>query len=129
MSNTRSTYDILREWAKNTDAIIKDELNRQNIGVTDELLKSIRYQVTTDGGGLYQLTFADHGRYRDMTTGRPRMESSAGNDGAYKARTKKRWYSKTVYSRVYGSLIAQIIAGKREEIKRNIKGELKGRLI
>lgn len=125
----RTTHSILREWAKATDAIIKDELQRQGIGVTDDLLNSIRYTVTTEGGGLYQLTFADHGRFRDMNVGRPRVESTEGNTAAYTQRKKKTFYSKTVYSRVYGSLIAQIVAGKREEIKRNIKGELKGRLV
>ncbi|MGB1300388.1 MAG: hypothetical protein ACPG5O_04120 [Pseudoalteromonas tetraodonis] len=129
MKNQAPTVEILKSWAKNTDAIIKDELKRQGIGVTDSLVQSLRYQVLSEGGGLYRLTFADHGRFRDMNTGRPRGESLEGNKKLYKDRKKKRWYSKTVYKRIYGSLIAQIVSGYRETITRNIKGELKGKLI
>lgn len=117
---------ILRDWAKNTDAIIKQELQKQGVGVSEDLLRSIAYQVS---GSTYSLSFQEYGRFRDMGVGRPRIESSSGNNTAYKERKKARWYSKTVYKRIYGSLIKQIVAGYREELIRNTKGEIKTRLI
>lgn len=117
---------ILKDWAKNTDALIKQELQKQGVGVTDELLRSISYQVS---GSVYSLSFQDYGRFRDMGVGRPRIESAAGNSAAYKERKKARWYSKTVYKRIYGSLIAQVVAGYREELVKTTKGEIKTRLV
>lgn len=118
----------LKAWAKNTDRLIIDALKRAGVGVTETLLRSISYEVLQGKGdvlGGYRLTFAEYGRFRDMNVGRPRVETSNENRRRFKNRKKARFYSKVVYKRVYGNLIARLVTGYKEKIINDAKYGLK----
>ena len=126
----------LPDWAKITDQLIRAELVKNKVGITDELLRSISYRIvnaSSEDDGKYLLSFLQYGRFRDMGVGREsKIESIKGNADVLKAgkgRKKVRFYSKIVYKRVYGALIARLVAGYREQVITDAKGNLKAKLV
>lgn len=122
------------DWAKITDQLIRAELIKNKVGITDALINSLKYRIikaSSGDDGKYLLSFLQYGRFRDMGVGRGvKIESIKGNAGILKAgkkRKKVRFYSKVVYKRVYGALIGRLVAGYREQIIKDAKGNLKAK--
>ncbi len=104
----------VQSWADDTDQVLLQMLRRYDVGVTDELYKSVRSRVYARSSDLigYDLTFLLHGRFRDMGAGRGRgkdlsvkLESAKTNreiirNGGRKKIKPAKWYSKPFYGRL-----------------------------
>lgn len=121
--------DELSAWAAEVDAELKKALTRMNIGVTDDLYRSLLYQVMRASGsfdGQYQLSFHEYGRFVDMGTGRggrAKYESMAGNRRKLVGRKPKKFYSKTTYG-MLNRLIESIAYGYQEATADTVKEAL-----
>jgi hypothetical protein len=100
---------LVSDWTKRTETLLKSQIKKLNIGVTDELYESIKGKVIEKGMDMIQsdFSFLQEGRFVDMGVGRGRkIESQKGNgeiiSGINKgARKPKKWYSKTFFGRLY----------------------------
>lgn len=105
---------FVQQWADQTDQVLQQMLRRYDVGITEDLYKSIRHRVYLQAGELigYDLSFLLHGRFRDMSAGRGRgkdlalrLESSSSNREIIRSRGRKRikpakWYSRPFYGRL-----------------------------
>jgi hypothetical protein len=109
MSDYARALLLTTDWAKRTEAILKDQIKKQGIGVTDALYNSIKSKVFEKADLLIeaQFNFLKEGRFVDMGAGRGKMESQAGNKAlltggkANGGRKPKKWYSRPFYGRLY----------------------------
>lgn len=116
---------IIKEKAMVIDRMLRQEIAKQSIGMSERLIRSIGYHVS---GASYSLSFETYGRMVDMTVGRGyRIESIKGNGAAIAGagRKKKRWYSKPVYNVVYGGLIRDLVSAHSKTIKKAARDGIK----
>ncbi len=121
--------DELEEWALWIDGRLREKFQKMKIGVTDELLRSLSYQVFNSSGlndGEYQLSFLEYGRMVDMGSSRGVKHGIAENARAYrkageqKMRKAKKFYSRTTYGGI-SRLMNSIINGYQPAIAETIK--------
>lgn len=127
---------FVADWARRTDKAVLSELNRLNVGVTDELRDSVKSTVLQLGAARLgiEMRFLDYGRLVDMGAGpgsvarggtptvesiARKVESPATNRQLLtgkkpkKVRRPKKFYSRTVYAR-FNALLG-IISGELVE--------------
>lgn len=119
----------LEEWARWIDGKLREKFQKMKIGVTEELINSLAYQVFNSSGlndGEYQLSFLEYGRMVDMGAGRGSKHSITDNAKAYrdagekKMRKPKKFYSKTTYGGL-NRLMNSIINGYQPAIIDTLK--------
>ncbi len=122
--------DELNAWADEVDKELKKALERMNIGVTDDLYKSLLFQVirsTAGHDGRYILSFHEYGRFVDMGTGRggrgKATESIKNNRKAWLGRKPKKFYSKTTYG-MLNRLIESLVYSYQEASVLGLKSAL-----
>jgi hypothetical protein len=140
---TAEVLQFVRDWSRRTDERVKGELKRLRIGVTKDLLGSIKSKVLELGAGRLgiEMSFLDYGRLVDMGAGPGsvdrkeadlrriiNVESPAtnravltGKNRKRKVRRAKKFYSRTVYARfnallgiISGSLVEEAVKIVRE---------------
>ena len=128
-------YQELSEWAQVVDSRLRQQFAKRNIGVTDELIRSLHYEVfqsSAGNDGEFRLSFLEYGRMLDMGVGRTGSQSISSNrnkylkSGAHKIRKPKKWYSPTAYgslNRLIGTLVNGYVEATMGSIKTNISGE------
>jgi hypothetical protein len=104
----------VQRWAERTDQVLLMMLKREDVGITEELFKSVQSRVYANASSMigYDLSFLTYGRFRDMNVGRGRgkslsmkFESTTTNreiiqrKGRKRAKTAK-WYSRPFYGRL-----------------------------
>lgn len=108
-------------------------LKRKKIGVTDDLLNSIRTQASKSGSGaIGKLIFDESGRMIDMGVGRGNPLGglkavretllSTRQTGTYlkaQGRKPKKWYSPVAYGKL-GILENELMYGFTEEVKNEL---------
>jgi hypothetical protein len=132
MSDYARALFLTSDWAKRTEVILKDQIKKQGIGVTDGLYNSIRSKVFEKADMMIeaQFNFLREGRFVDMGAGRGKIESQEGNKAlltggkATGGRKAKKWYSRPFYGRLY-ALNGVIGAAISEQVVKSIIGELK----
>lgn len=119
--------DELQAWAKEVEERLAKAMASKKIGITDDLLRSLSYQVFTASGnnqGEYRLSFLEYGRMVDMNVGRGRkIESIRGNRRIIKGVRDKKFYSKTSYG-MLNRLIANLVSNYQEQTIETIKSNL-----
>lgn len=117
----------LQEWAKEVEAALQKSFSVKNIGVTDDLLRSLSYQVFNASGknqGQYKLSFLEYGRMVDMNVGKGRkIETIKSNRRIIKGSRDKKFYSKTTYGKL-GRLIGNLVNNYQEQAIQTIKENL-----
>lgn len=96
------TVDIFRKWMDKTEEVFRYEIGQRNIGITNELLESMKSKVIylADGYVKGEFQFLTRGRFVDMGAGRgQRAVKGRGRRGS-RGRKPKRWYSPTLYGRL-----------------------------
>lgn len=125
-------HDELMHWAEWIEKKLKEKFVTMKIGVTDELLKSLSFEVLESAGlndGQYKLSFLEYGRFLDMGVGSLSKETISGNREAFKKasdtkiRRPKKWYGKTAYGGL-NRLINSLVNGYQEEIVQTVKSQL-----
>lgn len=103
----------------------KQQIIRRRLRVDDELLNSLATTTAKDG---LNLIFKARGRFQDMGAGRYYHKGIyTGNrkdTSLLKGRKPRRWYSRTAYAAIYGTLInnlsnkyvALLVQGTRETL-------------
>lgn len=129
MDNVKTDFieEELAKWAVFVDAKVKGAVASNKIGVTNDGLRSIAYQVfrsTTGNDGKYQLSFNEYLRMVDMGTGRggrgKRVETLEGNRKKWEGRKPKKFYSKPVYGEL-NKLILNLLNNYQESTAETIK--------
>jgi len=132
---------ILREvqrYIQDCEAAMKDAIRKKKVGVTDDLINSIRSQSRTNGSGATaELLFKQYGRYVDMGVGKSNpLGGLAQTKVALKSRQyeglafvkKKTRIGKRIYSPIiYGKLSylqGRLLFGLTEETINSLKAEL-----
>lgn len=96
---------LLAGWLERTETKLREQIQKRNIGVTDELVGSIASEMRRMAEGFLEgdLVFDESGRFVDMGVGRGHalgsrgaLESTRGAIG----RKPKPWYSRTYYGRL-----------------------------
>ena len=122
----------LHQWADWIDKKLREKFTKMDIGVTDELLNSLGYQVFNKSGlndGQYSLSFLEYGRMLDIGAGRGSSQRISNARNAYKEasenkiRKPKKWYSKTTYGGL-NRLINALINGYQPAIINTVKENL-----
>lgn len=125
-------YHELEDWAKYVDGKLRAEFTKKKIGFSEELLRSLHYEVFNASGGNdgeFRLSFLEYGRMLDMGAGRERKHSISGNRNAYrkvsdnKIRKPKKWYSPTTYGSL-NRLIGTLVNGYQHAAIDSIKNSL-----
>jgi hypothetical protein len=102
------------KWAKNTAVQFVIALRKNKIGVSQNLMASITYELTQSGGDVKKVMFKflRYGRFVDMGVGREFARGAKGsanfskyrNDSGQLKNTPNRkpkpWYSKTAYREI-----------------------------
>ncbi len=127
----------LDQWADDTDQVLLQMMRRYDIGITEELYKSLRHRVYARSAALigYDLSFLLRGRFRDMGAGKGRgkdlavkLESSTTNREIIRSRGRTKikpakWYSKPFYGRL--NMLQGVIGIKAmESTIQTVKSEL-----
>lgn len=110
-STVAELFEVLAEWGRRTDLVLRAEIGKLGIGVTEELLASVRYRVFQEAAGAgYDLSFLDYGRFVDMGVGRghgmdAKIERQKTNAALIRSQRKKerkpkKWYSRAFYGRL-----------------------------
>ncbi|GAB2553322.1 hypothetical protein [Rufibacter soli] len=102
-SNFDGVYGLVSSWAEKTDSILERQLAIHKVGITKELLDSIKAKVYRKAGEMieYDLSFLMRGRFRDMGAGRPRkVESMETNRKMLKTRKPVPIYARPFYGRL-----------------------------
>ncbi len=124
-------YILFSRWLTKTEAILRHELRKRKIGVTDDLFKELTTDIQVRGQAVLEgnLTMLTRGRFIDMGVGRG--HSLGGSRGSFdldsgrtrKGRKPKKWYSRPWHGRLhslYGaigySLVEQSIASIKDPI-------------
>jgi hypothetical protein len=100
------TLKILTRWFDRTEYILRLEKRKLDIGITEELDKSLNTAVHQRANDLLvgELEFLVRGRFVDMGAGRKRkvLESRDGNGDLLKVKKRKpkKWYSRAFYGRI-----------------------------
>lgn len=100
------TLKILTRWFDRTEYILRLEKRKLDIGITEELDKSLSTAVHQRANDLLvgELEFLVRGRFVDMGAGRKRkvLESRDGNGDLLKVKKRKpkKWYSRAFYGRI-----------------------------
>ena len=71
-SAVQEVYDLVADWARRTDKILRDQIKKLGIGVNEDLYPSVAsktYALAAAEIGM-DLSFLTHGRFRDMGVGR-----------------------------------------------------------
>lgn len=125
-------YHELAEWAKVVDTRLKKQFAKRKIGFSDELFRSLHYEVfkaASGNDGEFRLSFLEYGRMLDMGAGRGAQHSIKENRKAYRRvsdhhiRQPKKWYSPTAYgslNRLIGSLVNGYADGTLNLLKNNL---------
>jgi hypothetical protein len=104
----------------------KQTLVRRRIRVNDELLNSLAAEAALDE---LRLSFAMGGRFTDMGAGRAYHKGTyTGNRkdvSLLKGRKAKKWYSRTAYGAVYGTLVNNLSNKYIAHIADGLKTEMK----
>ncbi|MFY0628680.1 MAG: hypothetical protein JXR07_20475 [Reichenbachiella sp.] len=89
------TLDIFQKWVSTTEEVFRSELSKRGIGITDQLLRSLKSSVTVMAEGYVkgEFQFLTRGRFVDMGAGRGRPTNQRGSKA-------KRWYSPALYGRL-----------------------------
>ena len=127
-------FHELSDWAQYVDGKLRAQFSKKNIGVTDELIRSLHYEVFKSSGGNdgeFRLSFLEYGRMLDMGVGRAASHSISSNrnkylrEGAHKIRKPKKWYSPTTYGSL-NRLIGTLVNGYAEVTLGTIKTSMGG---
>ena len=122
----------LQEWADWIDNKLREKFSKLDIGVTEELINSLSYQVFNKSGindGKYQLSVLEYGRMLDMGAGRKSAHKISENRDAFKKasenkiRKPKKWYGKTTYGGL-NRLINSFVNGYQPAILNTLKENL-----
>jgi len=120
-------YDELTNIAKEIHERMQKAMLEKKIGITEELLKSLSYQVFKASGssdGRYELSFLEYGRMLDMNVGRARkIESIKTNRRIIVGARDKKFYSKPAYGKI-SRLISNLVNGYQEQSIATIKDNL-----
>ena len=71
-SAVREVYALVADWARRNDKILRDQLKKLGVGVSEELYQAISsktYELAAAEVGV-DLSFLTYGRFRDMGVGR-----------------------------------------------------------
>ena len=71
-SGVQEVYALVADWARRTDQILRDQLKKMGVGVSEELHQAISsktYELAAAEVGM-DLSFLTYGRFRDMGVGR-----------------------------------------------------------
>ncbi len=127
---------LASDWMRRNDEVLKKELRKLKVGITDELYQVIRSTMHQKASAMLQvdLNFFTYGRFRDMGAGRKaKIESSENKKELYKAKNPKggrkpaKWYSRPFYGRLHalnGVLSAKIIEQSIQAVTGPLKIEL-----
>ncbi|AWW31827.1 hypothetical protein DN752_17755 [Echinicola strongylocentroti] len=97
--------NILTNWTKRTEMMLRIEKKRLKVDDTEKLDRSLDHQVSQKANDLLEaeLEFLVRGRFVDMGAGRARkIESTETNAQLLKIKKRrpKKWYSRTFYGRI-----------------------------
>lgn len=100
-----NTLQVLTDWFKRTELVLRREKTRLKVDDTHELDKSLSHKVHQRANDLLEgeLEFLVRGRFQDMGAGRARkIETREGNREliAGKPRKPKKWYSRAFWGRL-----------------------------
>jgi hypothetical protein len=71
-SGVQEVYALVADWARRNDRILRDQLKKMGVGVSEELYQAISsktYELAAAEVGV-DLSFLTYGRFRDMGVGR-----------------------------------------------------------
>ncbi|MGI4870452.1 MAG: hypothetical protein ACRYFX_04650 [Janthinobacterium lividum] len=71
-SAVQEVYALVADWARRNDKILRDQLKKLGVGVSEELFQAISsktYELAAAEVGM-DLSFLTYGRFRDMGVGR-----------------------------------------------------------
>ncbi len=116
----------LAEWAQLVDERLKAALNKKDVGISDEMRKSLAFRIAAAAGthrGQYKLIFHEYGRFVDMGKGRlPKGLETMSRKQAIlnKGRKPKKWYSKTFYGSL-NNLIERLVKNYSAFVVKHLK--------
>lgn len=125
----------VQDYLQSVEATIKEILRRKNIGVTEDLLNSIRSRASAAGNGATgELLFKEYGRFVDMGAGRGHplggltttkvaLQSKQQQGLAFikdNVRKPKKFYSPVIYGKLT-YLQNKLLYGYTEEVIASLK--------
>lgn len=105
-SGANEVRKLMDRWVAKTTAIMKEEMQKKGIGITDDLAKSLSSEVTALADGYIQgeFSFLVRGRFVDMGAGNGYKNALSRDSGSIKRgrklRKPKKWYSRVFYGRL-----------------------------
>lgn len=122
---------FFRHWLAYNEQIFRDEIQKRNIGVKEELIKSFHHEMRRLGHGYLEGEhyFFDRGRFVDMGVGRGHgrgeltsSSRSEGWDRGRKGRKPNPWYSPAFYGRL-NDLMGAVGARFHEKALKKVKAD------
>jgi hypothetical protein len=121
---------LLTSWTQRTEYILRLEIEKNKIGDTGSLEKSLKSEVMrlSEEKLEAQFEFLTRGRFVDMGAGRNyrKLESRQGNEMLLNAskRKPKKWYSRAFWGRLndlQGAIGYQLMEEAIDTVKKNLE--------